>query len=98
MTRPIDAPMAMRPGARPWEVSILTVSSQSFFMHGEFVDEVQPRFVTDTGACWHANRALWRHGHFRLDDVFLPISFAASHVARQREIRKCRARDVVRPS
>src|ERR1700758_5379981 len=73
-TRPIDAAITTRFGARPAQVSTYTESGQPFFAHGELLDAVHPRRKTDTRAGWHANRSLRRNGHFRLNDVLMPIT------------------------
>src|SRR5207253_2283903 len=45
---------------------------------------------------WHANRALWRHYDFGMDNIFLPVALAGSHVARKYEIGQRRKRDIMR--
>src|SRR5205807_5421021 len=51
-------------------------SGQSFFAHGKFVDAVQARFKSNPGTSWHANRALWRHYDFGMDNILLPVALA----------------------
>src|ERR1700756_4368215 len=97
-TRLIDTAMTTRFGARPAEVSTYTESGQPLLPHGEFLDSVQPRRKADPRLAWHANGSLRRHGHFRFDDVFMPISAARRHVARQNKIGQARKRNVVRAS
>src|SRR5712692_11293041 len=95
-TRPIDAAITTRLGARPAEVSTYTESGQPFFAHGELLDAIQPRRKTDPRTPRHANRSLRRHRHFRLDDVFMPVTPAGGHVPGQNKIRQRGKRDVVR--
>src|SRR5258705_2718548 len=75
-TRPIDMAMTTRLGARPAEVSTYTESGQPLLAHGEFLDPVQPRRKADPRLARHANGSLRRNRHFRLDDIFVPISAA----------------------
>src|SRR6266404_9806907 len=89
-TRPIDTAMTTRLGARPAEVSTYTESGQPLLAHGEFLDPVQPRRKADPRLARHANGSLRRNRHFRLDDIFVPISAARRHVARQSKIRQAR--------
>src|SRR4029077_7704509 len=72
--RPISEAMTERLGERPLENSNRTGSDQPFFPHGEFFDAVAARLEANARPGWHTNRALGRHGHFRLDDVFIPIA------------------------
>src|SRR5712664_4446059 len=95
-TRPIDAAITARLGARPAEVSTYTESGQPFFAHGEPFDAVQPRRKADPRARRDADRALRRHRHFWLDDIFMPVTAAGGYVAGQNKIRQSRKRDVVR--
>src|SRR5882724_2251054 len=94
--RAIDAVMTPREGARPAAGSICTESGQPFFSNGKFFDEFAARCESDAGSGRHANRALRRHGHFGIDDVFRPIAIACGYVAGQGEIRKRGERDIVR--
>src|ERR1700687_2528332 len=95
-TKPIDAPITTRWGARPPAVSTYTESGQPFFAHCELLDAVEARRKADSRACRHANRALSRNRHFRLDDVFVPITAAGGHIAGQNKIRQRGNRYVVR--
>src|SRR5579863_639459 len=92
---PIRRAMTGRLGARPLEDWTSTASDQPFFPHREFFDQVAARLETDARPRWHANRALCRHCHFRLDNILMPVAPAGSNVSRQGEIGKCRKRDVV---
>src|ERR1700676_2205626 len=96
--RPINEAMTGRLGGRPLEDSTSTSSDQPFFPHGKFFDTVAARVVADARPRRHANRALRRDGHFRLDDVLVPVAPARTDVAGQREIRKRRERNVMRPA
>src|ERR1700730_15500130 len=93
-TRPIDAAITTRLGARPAEVSTYTESGQPFSAHRELLDAIQPRRKADARARWHATRPLRRDRHFRLDDVLMPIPAARGHVARQSKIPERGKRDV----
>src|SRR6266478_6964807 len=87
-TSPIDAAITTRLGARPAEVSMYTESGQPFFARGELLDAVQLGHKADARARRPANRPLRRHRHFRLDDVFVPVTAARRHVPRQNKIRQ----------
>src|SRR6266478_2885075 len=95
-TSPIEAAITTRLGARPAEVSMYTESGQPFFACGELLDAVRSGHKADPRARRDADRALRRHRHFRLDDVFMPVTAARRHVAGQNKIRQSRKRDVVR--
>src|SRR5712672_4088110 len=95
-TSAIDAAIITRLGARPAEVSTYTDSSQPFFAHGKLVDAIHPQRKANTRPGWHPNGSLRRYGHFRLDNVLMPITPARRHVARQNKIRQSRQRNVVR--
>src|SRR5246127_2669065 len=73
-TRPIDAAITTRFGARPAQVSRYPESGQPFFAHGELLDAIQPRRKANARPRRHANRPLRRHRHFGLDDVLMPIA------------------------
>src|ERR1700726_485459 len=73
-TRPIDAAITTRLGARPAEVSTYTESGQPFFAHRQLLDAIQPRRKADPRARRHTNRSLRGHRHFRLDDVLMPVA------------------------
>src|SRR5882757_8460433 len=87
-TSTIEAAITTRLGARPAEVSTYTDSGQPFFADGEFLDAIHPRRKTDPRPGWHANGPLRRYGHFRLDNVLMPITPARRHVTRQNKIRQ----------
>src|SRR6266446_29533 len=95
-TSPVDAAITTRCGARPAEVSTYTESGQPFFARGELLDAIQPRREADPRARRDADRTLRRHLHFRLDDVFMPITAAGGYVAGQNKIWQRGNRDVVR--
>src|SRR5208282_6352990 len=80
--RPISEAITGRLGARPLEDSTSTSSDQPFFPHGELFDALAARLETDARPRRHANRALRRDGHFRLDDVFVPVTPAGAYVPR----------------
>src|SRR5689334_255068 len=94
-TKPIDAAITTRLGA-PAEVSMYTESDQPFFAHCELLDAIQPRRKADPGTCGHLNRSQRRYRHFRLDDVFMPVTPARGYIAGQNKIRQRRNRNVVR--
>src|SRR6266404_6999580 len=94
-TRPIDAAITTRFGARPAEVSTYTESDQPLFAHGELLDAIQSRRKANPRARRHANRPLRRHCHFRLDDVLMPIAPAGGYVPGQNKVRQSGKRDVV---
>src|ERR1700721_2644673 len=71
---PITRAMTGRLGARPLEDWTSTASDQPFFPHGEFFDQIAARLETDAWPRWHTNRPLRRHRHFRLDNIFVPVS------------------------
>src|SRR5882762_8711363 len=87
-TSVIDAAITMRLGARPAEVSTYTESGQPFFAHGEFLDAIHPRRKANPRPGWHPNGSLRRYGHFRLNNVLMPITPARRYVARQNKIRQ----------
>src|SRR5258707_8225286 len=87
-TRPLDAAITARLGARPAEVSTYPESGQPFFAHGEPFDAVQPRRKADPRACRDADRALRRHRHFRLDDIFMPVTAARGYRPGRNKIRR----------
>src|ERR1700719_4001132 len=95
-TSPIEPAITHRPGARPADFSTYTASGQPFFANRQFLDCVQPRLVADARTCRHANGSLRRDGHFRLDNIFIPVSLAGGHVTGQREIRQRGYCNVVR--
>src|SRR5580658_5628603 len=95
-TTPISKAMTRRRGARPLEDSTSTASDQPFFPHCKLLDSLAPRLKTNPRPSQHANRPLRRHRHFRLDDVFIPITPARRHIARQSKIREGRKRNIVR--
>src|SRR6476660_988732 len=92
---PINDAMTGRLGARPSEDSTSTWLDQTFFSHREFFDAIAARLEADARPGRHANRALRGDGHFRLDDVLIPIAFAGGNIAGQREIGKRRESDIV---
>src|SRR6202035_1674566 len=92
-TKPIDAAITTRLGARPAAVSTYTESGQPFFAHGELLDAVHARRKPDSRARRHTNRSLRRNRHFRLDNVLMPITPARGHIARQNKIWQSRKRD-----
>src|SRR6266568_883878 len=61
-----------------------------FFSNRKFFDAFVARFETEAGTRGYANRTL------RIDDVFLPVAFAGSDIAREGEIGKRREGDIVR--
>src|SRR5258708_4958317 len=67
-----------------------------FFSNREFFDALAARFQTEAGTRGYANRPLRRDGTFRIDDVFLPVSFAGSNIPGGGEIGKRRECDIVR--
>ena len=81
-TTPISEAMTGRLGARPLEDSTSTRLDQPLFPHGQFFNPLSPRLKTNARRRWHANRALGRNGHFRLDDVLIPITLAGGNVPR----------------
>src|SRR6266849_10429890 len=95
-TKPIATAMAVRPGTRPAEVSMCTLSGQPFFAHGQLLDALKLRRKADARPIRHANRPLRGNRYFRLDDVLMPIAPARRHVTRQNEIGQRGKRDVVR--
>src|ERR1700730_3124509 len=95
-TNPIDAAITTRLGARPAEVSTYTESGQPLFAHGELLDAILPRRKSNPRSRRYANGSLRRHGHFRLDDVLMPVTPARGHVAWQNEVRQRGKRYVVR--
>src|ERR1700686_4610685 len=93
---PIEPAIPHRPGARPADFSTYTASGQPFFANRQFFNGVQPRLVSDSRTRRHANGSSRRNRDFRLDDVFMPITAACSHISRQREIWAGGYRNVVR--
>src|SRR5260370_11199976 len=93
-TRPIDAAITTRFGARPAEVSTYTESGQPFFAHGELLDAIQSRHKANPRARRDANRPLRRHCHFRLDEVLMPIAPAGGYVPGRKKVRRSGKRDV----
>src|SRR5258707_10095719 len=89
-TRPIDAAITMRLGARPAEVSTYTESGQPFFAHGEFLDAIHPRRKANPRPGWHPNGSLRRYGHFPRGDVLWPITPSGGRVAWQNRIQPSR--------
>src|SRR5690348_7612982 len=94
--RLISEAMTRRLGAPPLECSTSTESNQPFFPHGEFFDPIAPRLVADARPAWHADRALPRDGHFRFDDVLVPVAAACGDIPWQREVGEGRERNVMR--
>src|SRR5712671_6617849 len=95
-TSAIEAAITTRLGARPAEVSTYTESGQPFFAHRELFDAVRSGHKSDPRARRDADRPLRRHRHFRLDDVFMPVTAARRDVAGQNKIRQGRKRNIVR--
>src|SRR5712671_2177504 len=95
-TSVIEAAITTRLGARPAEVSTYTDSSQPFFAHGKLVDAIHPRRKANTRPGWHPNGSLRRYGHFRLDDVLMPITPAGGHIPGQNKVGQSGQRNVVR--
>src|SRR5580700_10385246 len=95
---PISRAMTGRLGTRPVEDSTSTSLDQPFFPHGKLFDAVAPRLEANARPRRHANRAPRRDGHFRLDDVLVPVAAAGTDVAGQGEVRQRRKRNVMRPS
>ena len=91
-TTATDKPMTLRLGALPAPAALSalgstdTGSGQPFRAHAEFLDAIEPGLVADSGTARNTNGALRRHGHFRLDDVFVPVTAASGDVAGQGEV------------
>src|SRR6267154_5300789 len=96
-TSPIEPAITHRPGALPADFSTYTASGQPFCLNRQFMDGVRSRLVSNAWTSGHANRALRRDCHFRLDDIFMPVPHARGHVARQSEIGQRGYRNVVCP-
>src|SRR3984885_8457209 len=64
----------------------------------QFFDEIFLNAITGPGLVADRNHSLPRNLHFRIDDVFLPVSLRGRDVSGQAEILQRRQRDVVGPA
>src|ERR1700730_880604 len=69
-----------------------------FLAHRQRLDKVFSDSIAGSRLVANRNHSLWRHSHFRVDDVFFPVAFGSRDVSGQAEILECGKRDVVSTS